>query len=480
MPQSLKILSWNIEKFGEEKLADTHFISYVAHVIQMTEADVVGIMELVGWAGNETRDAVVSALNNLEQLKNGGKGSGVIWCGEASEMTPSRPNEQYLFIWKKSLFSIGQVILWNVIGETSFDDYFLKYSYSTTQKEKLWLSMVKNGWLDAAFMMPWTKFSMLVTDYKKLDLSKKAPTVALSDAQKKDLVDVLIAETPEAFPLKGSRPPFLLRAATSDTNTDITLLLYHAPGPGDSLPISATNQLSFIEYVQTAKVGVIMGDFNVTASECAKTYALQYFDRGTGRLQYAKDKSGGFIYAHPFQRITGPDFASQAADPSLSKVENYGKRLWSDKTSLTTTPVNPANKVADATSINSVLANEYDKFFVRAPKPDPSAAYVVPLIDCMIPKSVIIGVDSTGMPITDTRSTTATTYRPELGNLAKEIFNNWWDRQNNKPKKSQSTVNILASAPKLTGPPASLFEAHYVYNLAISDHLPICMEVQYA
>ena len=120
MANSLKILSWNIQKFGEEKLNDPNIISYICGIIKLSGADIVGLMELVGWQGNETRDKLVTHLNNLELLNK----TGVTWVGEASEMTPSRPNEQYLFLWNTSKFKAKRWLLWNVIGETSFDDFF--------------------------------------------------------------------------------------------------------------------------------------------------------------------------------------------------------------------------------------------------------------------------------------------------------------------------------------------------------------------
>jgi hypothetical protein len=481
MANSIKILSWNIQKFGEDKLADANFMDYVCQVIQIYGADVVGLMELVGWKGNEIRDALVTRLDNIEKAKNGGLGSGITWQGEASEMTPSRPNEQYVFIWKKSLFSKFAVILWNVVGETAFSDYFKKYGVSATDQEKLWSSLFKNGYLDAAYMMPWSQFDTLLLNYKSLDLTKKAPTIALSDAQKKDLVDILIAETPEAFPKRGSRPPFLLRTRTATTPTDIIFLLFHAPGPGDALPMIASNQLSFIPDVQNTAVGVVMGDFNVGATEAAKQYALEYFDKTSGSLKYVKDAKGAFITGYPFQRLTGGAFASQASpNASLSAVQNYGKRLWTDKTSITTTLVNPQNTVASPTEVQKLLSSEYDKFFVRSPQADPSAPFVINLIDAMVPKSVQTGVDAFGNPVMTTVSTTATTYQPTLAALAQQVYNTWWAGQNGKKKKSSTTVQLLAQCPVPASSLLSLFQSHYVYRNAISDHLPILMELKYA
>jgi endonuclease/exonuclease/phosphatase family metal-dependent hydrolase len=50
---SIHVLSWNVQKFGKPKLGDQNFIRYVSRVITEAGADVVGIMEVVGWIGNE-------------------------------------------------------------------------------------------------------------------------------------------------------------------------------------------------------------------------------------------------------------------------------------------------------------------------------------------------------------------------------------------------------------------------------------------
>jgi hypothetical protein len=131
--------------------------------------------------------------------------------------------------------------------------------------------------------------------------------------------------------------------------------------------------------------------------------------------------------------------------------------------------------------VNKLSTSEYDKFFVRSPQADPSTPFVVPLIDAMIPKQVQTGIDpNTGLAVVETRSTTATTYQATLGKLGQEVFNTWRKRQAAKKKQSPATKNLLLQMPALLGPPSSLYEAHYVYRYAISDHMPIMMELQYA
>jgi hypothetical protein len=476
MANSLKVISWNIEKFGEDKLNDVNFIDYVTSVIRLYQADLVAIMELVGWMGNETRDALVMSLNNKEKAAK----TGVVWKGEASEMTPARPNEQYLFLWKQALFTDIQFVLWNVVGDSDFSEFFVNNKFGIPQQEDFWKSMFKNGWLDASYILPYKKGRLLAADPNNLDLTTKAPMITLTPKQKQALVGVLLREDVTAFPVRGSRPPFLLKATTAAApKTEIVFAVYHAPGPGNALPIIASNSLSYIEWVGEAAVGVLMGDFNVTAADAANTFALQFYDYDVSRIVYIKAADGvRFVTGYPFQRITGPNYKPKAGDPKFSMSLDYGKRLWADKTSLTSTLVG-ADTIADDTSILTVLANEYDKFFVRASKPDPSPPKVINLIDMVVPKKPKVP-GAKGKTKQVTRSTTATQYQRDLADLVYQIYNEWWDRQNSKLRKKASTIKLLSDSPQLTKAPQSLFEAQYTYVYAISDHLPIYMELQYA
>src|SRR5262249_26255292 len=102
------------------------------------------------------------------------------------------------------------------------------------------------------------------------------------------------------------------------------------------------------------------------------------------------------------------------------------------------------------------------------------------LADAMVPKQVPVA-GPMGVPVMQPRSTTKTTYVPELATAAARAFDAWWDRQNAKKKKSNDAKKLLADAPKFGGSkvPGSLREAQYAYLYAISDHLPIVMELQY-
>src|SRR3954451_2667670 len=90
MADTIQILYCNIVKFSPKQLNDPAFISYVCHVINESGADVVGIMEIVGWVGKDVKDKLLAVLRS----------TGVLWNGAESEMTPSKPNEQYVLLWR--------------------------------------------------------------------------------------------------------------------------------------------------------------------------------------------------------------------------------------------------------------------------------------------------------------------------------------------------------------------------------------------
>jgi len=68
-------LSWHVQKLGSKKLNDPAFIAYVAHVSKETGADVVGIMEVVGWIGKDDKEKLLAGL----------KSTAVRWQGAESE-----------------------------------------------------------------------------------------------------------------------------------------------------------------------------------------------------------------------------------------------------------------------------------------------------------------------------------------------------------------------------------------------------------
>jgi hypothetical protein len=193
--------------------------------------------------------------------------------------------------------------------------------------------------------------------------------------------------------------------------------------------------------------------------------------------------------------LTGPALPAPAVPAAtrynipIGAALDYAPRLWDDRTSLTDTWL-VGNAPADAAALAALGSSPYDKFFVRSPHPDPTEAFVVPMIDAILPKdipapppavAVVPDQDASGdanmgaPPAAAARivvSTTATEYRERLAQLATLSFNTW---RATKPHWD------AARCPPLAGNTAScLREAHYSYRSAISDHLPVMMELRYA
>ncbi|HLZ61517.1 MAG TPA: endonuclease/exonuclease/phosphatase family protein [Ktedonosporobacter sp.] len=465
----LKILSWNIQKFGYNKLNDDNFIKYVAQVILDSGADFVAIMEIVGWLGKDIKDKLISQLFNQ---------SGVKWSGEESEMTPSKPNEQYVCLWKKDPLDQAAVKTYRIIGENDFKQFAQLYKVDQKKLEEV---LKRHDYLDENYMVPEDKYEELRKDFKKLDLT---PEFTLGDSEKKEIVDILLASEALGFPYPNSRPPFLVSAklnkGVNKAAVNCFLMVFHAPGPTGFWPMIACSMLALVPEVKDTKSGnqpaVIMGDFNIDWGQISQQYTLYAFDRAKwGQLIPIRVPIGGtklttILTSTPFQRLTGPTISSKlkSSDPNYEAVQilDYKIVLNNQPTSITTTLV-PDGTEADPQHLATLLSSTYDNFLVREGKF--TKQEVLPLIAYMVPT-----IKNQPNPL----------YKKTQSQLAAKAFNVWWDEQNGRGVRKpdiinpRKTTNPITKIPNDT--PTSLRQAHYIYRYAISDHLPIYMEFQYA
>lgn len=441
--ETIKILSWNIQKFGATKLNSASFIKYVADVIIDSRADFVGLMEIVGWVGKDIKNQLLTELRQ----------TGISWNGEESEMTPSKPHEQYVFLWKVDPCKQVEHKLYGIVGENAFDQLFKSYNFDAKKIELFWELLRKKKYLDGDYIVPEDVRESLTQDPNNFDLS---PEITFDSVQKKALVDVLLADDAIGFPYAGSRPPFLASLKLEPNQTEMLITLYHAPGPEGNWPLYASNALAFMPEVRNATKSVIMGDFNVRKTELDKLVNLE-----VPGPNYSWVRVGGT--AIPFQTLTGPAF------PGNNPVAlDYKRALIDQPTSLTTT-LQSAAIIPNDITIKSIQSNPYDNFYTRGfTATEVKQKQVVPLIDETIPK---------------TASTTTTTYSLTRSEQVALIFNEWVDHQRAKGIKMPDIVNpkkagsIDKFAPNTV--PANLREAHYAYRYAVSDHLPIFIELEY-
>lgn len=470
---TIRLLSWNIQKFGPDKALNSDFIEYVCRVIDDCEADLVGFMEVVGGSGLDAMNRCIAVLDNLEA--EAAKAAGLAgprfgWAGWASDKTLS--NEQYIFLWKADRIDVADCRLqgmtrWDDVK--AIDDALAHPMADLGGDDSLWASLKANGYIDEYGNVPWSKVNALEANPNSLDLTDKWPRFNLDQAQRQQLVNILISDIPQEFSEKRRRPPFIMRAGLGAGGTPAVITLFHAPGPGSVQPVFASNQIGAVPAIRDAAVGVVMGDFNLKPNQLAALTKLRYFNRAKARSEYAKTAQWGFIASRTFQRLTGPAFPQQAADAQSTAVGQYFALLDNVNTSVVKTVQVPAGIITDALVLTT-LSSPYDKFLVRSPgataaAPGANVAQAISLIDAIIPTTR--PAPAGGAPVTI--RTSATPYKQNLAQLASRVYDEWLDRHARK----------IRDVAKYTLP-VKLSDAHYMYSKSVSDHLPIAMDFQYA
>ncbi len=463
----LKVLSWNIQKFGVKKLNDPNFLRYVSRVIIDSGADFVGIMEIVGWQGTDIKQQLLSVLNNHTAGSSGN------WRGAESEMTPSRPNEQYLFLREDDPVRKMEISLYGIIDDNAFDAFFKKHpafynsannTFNQQAIANFWDALKKKGYLDDDYIVPNAERVQLVANTNYLDLT---PDINLNAQQKQDVVDILISEDVINFPYSGSRPPFLAKLTLQPNDTEMLVVLFHAPGPGSSWPMIACSNLGLIPNVRDVSKSLIMGDFNVKHNQYSQQYTL--YNRGNNGQLVAVQNAGATVTAQPFQRLTGPAIAGAIDMPQGKPF--YTKVLNNHPTSLTSTTLTAPIPNANNANTRALRSSTYDNFYCRGNLNNQKNERVVPLIAQMVPPG-------------NNNNITIAQANQAQANLAIQVFNTWWTQQNNRGVKKPDIINPNKAGDTIRpinnqNPLQSLREAHYIYRYAISDHLPIYMEYEY-
>ena len=102
MPTTINVLSWNVESLGDAKAfravnQKSKLIKYLQYAIQLSDADLVGIMELKGGVGGQVRDWLLAKLNNA---RVGGPPFAYTWKARLSSRQDGGTQEEYLLLWK--------------------------------------------------------------------------------------------------------------------------------------------------------------------------------------------------------------------------------------------------------------------------------------------------------------------------------------------------------------------------------------------
>ena len=158
---------------------------------------------------------------------------------------------------------------------------------------------------------------------------------------------------PVLFPATGFRPPFVGQFTLNQKNLSVALL--HAPGPDDARRYEAINNMADVPDIANATNGIIMGDFNIDVNSDRRqltqqtTRTYRYFEhqfRGRPRREW--------VYA-PVQDANKRVFESLT---DLSYVKSNDP-----KTSIG--GALPANN-QNPQDITTVRSSTYDKFFIKS------------------------------------------------------------------------------------------------------------------
>ena len=445
----LKLLSWNVQKYGARKAHDQAFREFVADLIIATQADLVGLMEIVGWIGQDVRNNLVATLNQKAQAP--------VWQGEESEMTPSKPHEQYVFLWNTTKIKVTKQYLWGVVGDDAFRELFTACKFDQTLVQRFWQVMISKGYLDSDFSVAVSGQpcqDLVHIGAKAFDLTPGF-IYPFTPANKQVIAETLLTQEIVGFPYRNSRPPYLAECTLVPGGGAILVTLFHAPGPTGSWPMLSTNTLSGMKPVQISRPSVIMGDFNVGQAHMTQVYTVTALDPNGRPIPFLV--AGHPVALQPFQALTGPSHTGFA-------TLDYKLLLRNDLTSLTT-GIGSRTFVPDDLTIGNVLSSPYDKFLVAAAAPASANARALNVIDSILPKQDVLG---------DLISKTSSAFLQSLSDSAVQAFVGWFDDQSSHRFPPAILTHMDGTGSMID----SLSRAHYVYRYAISDHLPVLLELK--
>ena len=426
MATSVTFVSWNVQKFGFKKMSP-EFIEYVTSVIKYTGASIVGIMELVGWQGDTIGAKLLASLGNK-------------WQGVASEVTPAKPNEQYMFLWNTTTINVKageRPWLYGIVGELDFEPAWnLMGITQSADQESFYQALIKDGYMDTGFEINPVNTQSVVAKPSSFTLTgfKTIPLAA-----KNAIAEVFKNAASVQFPRGGMRSPYMLRFVYGGAAPFVTAL-YHAPGPGNNWKYCAVNNLAIVDPIRNNPC-VVMGDFNVKASELNTTAPLYFVDPKSGNYEIYVDSFGNKLYPMVFHPLVGPNMPA-APYPFMSLITPM---TGVSNTSLVGGPVtDPTGKVT-FNELEAVRSSPYDRIFYSSGAKQTRWG-IYPAIGQIIDHAY-------------TDAAVGSWYDKSIAKLATQIYVDWAKAHNVTPVTST--------------PPTKLSQAFEIYKQAISDHLPV-------
>jgi Endonuclease/Exonuclease/phosphatase family len=516
MPQ-FKVISWNIQTLGDAKLgpqttptkgstsakkAEPQFaaiLRFVARVTRSKGADIVGIMEVRAGRGDDIVKSLVILLNNIDPDAK--------WDGRASSPQGGTHKEQYVFVWRQSAdrkvtldvdAPTAPAWLMGVLDHQALDGVYPKWG--PKDKDALCEALEAAKYIEPSGKTNPGIWRVVPEQWKTLnETTQQKRMVGVSFIQSKaasqKVANKLVGIDILRFPTSSYRPPYVINFQMNKQPVRIALL--HAPGPNNRNRFDVPGIMALHPDINHPDRPVlIMGDFNIKASEIQTPHARKF-----ARFPKWPDTYPPFDVVVP--RTVSNTF-------SALDLLGYEEQQFAGEglTSLKTSPPAPGEDVRE---------NPYDKFFFRPFPPQTTHAggpEIVDVVSMLAPgkKDLLVkkasyktlpvgknyaasqlrkqekklteaekraeqeqeayealkkqkGADKKELTAAQTDAANASAARDGL----KEIVKSWTDL-----KKMIENVDVFTETPDGKAP-ASFQMAFALYRAAISDHLPIIL-----
>jgi endonuclease/exonuclease/phosphatase family metal-dependent hydrolase len=339
----LKIMSWNIQNLGGSSTLRSIY-PFIGTVIKGSNADIVGIMEIVGQSAETVLNQIVNDLNGRE--------SGNPWQGKLSDPSYECHNEQYIYLWKESTnltIDVGQnIFLAGILSSDAFDHFLdqtkkdeieeLLYNHhyllNVERVDKYGISHIRK-----AYLISTAKVNDLVGPPPgKLDFG--TDTTTLTTKELDDVRDILIKFRNLGILNPDHRTPYIATFQVGTNRYELPIALLHAPNPANQDRARVINSLANSPQLNQGNDGLVMGDFNVKDSWQDRNMVDKIYNI---KAEVIKDNNGDKEYKVAFESL---------------KDINYVEKL-NEKTSL---------KVSVSLNVkvqNACLNETYDRFYVK-------------------------------------------------------------------------------------------------------------------
>jgi len=485
-------MAWNIEKFGFTATITNpgvplgftagKLIEFVGRVISNYNADIVGIMEIVGGAGDVLANLLEVEMNNLRPA-----GALYTWHALASPRQLAGTQEEYIFLWQQeagrlmpfvqgALPSINHLsfYLYGMLNDWDFD--FIVNGYTAAQRDQFWQALEANGYRNAQYNVSATHWHQLQPPANAaVNLNQPGaavvPPLLLTLAQRQAIKEVLVHTKPVLFTKGGGRPPFISDFVIGGVKRLRTAVL-HAPNPSDPNKYDVINNLALINDLNDPLVNrLVMGDFNTDDGDTKSAWRM-------GFVLNALNNTYSFTYLTPKQH-------DQIFTRVVGAPLNMTKQMNNVKTSLT------SSFLSLTAAHNDILASTYDNFYLARATAAPNQLAV----NAASPPQVVDLV----YRINAANSVLAIS---QIGDAAVEVFLSnpgklWLKKKITDLDDAIKKAKLLTAKGKLMNqvaalkahrvllnkakldPPMTVSMAHLVYNRSISDHLPIMITLDY-